>query len=210
MIEMTVDKQSLEAALAAIGNVGPSARFAASIGINRTLNEAQDAIRAGLGGRFTLRREAFIKSTIYRKPGEDFASKTTLSGGVRVNPARDVLAKFEEGGTKRPQSGKALAIPINVKRNASDIVTRANSVRAILASGKAFIKNGRVWQRIGRGKRATLRLAYVFKPSVSIAPRLEFVETGTKVINERIVDNIAGAIQVELERGLVTRNPAAS
>jgi len=209
MIEIKVDEQALKAAIKAIGDVGPTARFAASVGMNRTLNEAQDAIRAGLGGNFTLRRERFIKDTIYRKPGEDFASKTTLVAGVRIREDRDVLAKFEAGGVKTPRTGKALAIPVGVKRNKADIVTKANSVRSLLASGKAFIKNGRVWQKIGRGKRAVLKLAYVFKPSVKLAPDLHFVETGAKVINERAVPNIAGAIQVELDRGLTSSSPKA-
>jgi hypothetical protein len=190
--------------------IGPKALFAASLGMNRTMNEAQDAIRQGLQWKFTVRRKSFIESTIYRQPGKDFASKTNLQAGVRIHEERNVLAKFEEGGLKLPTGGrKALAIPVGVKRNKNDIVTAANSVKALLASGKAFIKNGKVWQIMGRGKKKTLKLAYVFKKSVPLRPDLHFVATGSKVIMERAVPNIAGAIQIELDRGLTSKSGAA-
>ena len=34
----------------------------------------------------TIRQEAFILRTIYRMPGEDFATKPKLSAGYRIDP----------------------------------------------------------------------------------------------------------------------------
>lgn len=206
MITITIDPASLKVVERAIANFGDRARFAASVGLNRTANEVQDGIRAGLPSHFTLRREAFVKNTIYRKPGEDFASKTKLTAGVRINEERNFLAKFEAGGLKEPTGGRRfLAIPVDVKRNKADIVTKANSIRALLASGKAFLKNGRVWLKTGRGGKQ-LKLAYVLKPSVKIDPDLRFVETGTRIALERLAPNVLGAIQVEIDRGLTSTN----
>lgn len=208
-LTLRLDPVELARVLRVIEDIGPKAKFAASVGMNRTANEMQDAIRDTLPGHFTLRREQFILQTIYRKPGEDFASKDHLQAGVRIHEERDVLAKFEAGGIKTPTGGRrALAIPIDVKRNKSDIVTPANRVRALLASGKAFIKDGRVWQVVGRGASKRLRLAYVFKPSVKLPADLHFVETGTKVALDRFAPNVAGAIHLELERGLTSKSGA--
>ena len=206
MISVTLNPAELKQVEAAIKAAGSKALFGASVGLNRTANEVQDGIRASLPGHFTLRRAEFVKQTIYRKPGEDFASKTKLQAGVRIREDRNFLAKFEAGGIKAPTEGRRfLAIPVGVKRNKNDIVTKANSIKALLASGKAFLKNGKVWLKTGRGGKI-LKLAYVLKPNVKIAPDLKFVETGTKIALARLAPNVIGAIQVELDRGLTSSN----
>lgn len=210
MAETVVKVEGLEDVQHMLTNLRTGARFAASIGINRTMDEAQAAIRQGLGDRFTLRRRAFVERTIYRKPGEDFASKTHLIGRVRVHDERDFLAKFERGGQKEPTRGRsALAVPVNVRRNKADIVTRANRVAALLQSGKAFVRGRFVFQKVGRGKRASINLAYVFKRRTPLPDSLRFAETGTRIILQRGADNIRGAIQAELDRGLTYRSGAS-
>ena len=170
-------------------------RFAASVGLNRTVDEAQREIQASLGSKFTLRRADFVKRTIYRKPGEDFATKDKLIAAVQVNPERDFLAKFEAGGDKTSKSGGPVAIPIDIRRNKNDIVPKSQWVGALLAAKKAFIKNGLVLQRLGtKATGFEIRLAYIFKPSVRIRPVLKFVETARAVAARRLVPNVAGSI----------------
>ena len=61
----------------------------------------------------TIRQEAFILRTIYRMPGEDFATKPKLSAGYRTDPRRDYLAKHEDGGEKVAIQGKPyVAVPL--------------------------------------------------------------------------------------------------
>lgn len=190
--EIELDPKPLADALREVGRQVP---FAMSVGLNRTADEIQVAIRQGLRQHFTLRRPAFIEQTIYRKPGEDFAKKDSLQAGVRINPERDFLAKFEEGGRKTPQPGrKTLAIPVGVKRNKFDVVTAANSIKALLSTKKAFIDKGNVFQRIGRGVHAYLRLAYVLRPSVKIPDSLHFIDTARTISERRGGENVMGAI----------------
>lgn len=195
--------EGLDEALAGLANMPKQVRFAASVGMERTMNEAQDAIRGSLASKFTLRRELFVKNTIYRKRPDDWSTRDKLEARVRVNDQRNILEKFEAGGTKTPTGGRqALAIPVAVKRNKSDIVTKANSVKALLANKKAYIRDGKVWLLQGRGKIKTRVLAYVFRKSVPIKKTLGFVDTGKRVIGLRALPNILGAIEVELSRGL--------
>ncbi|MFN2316954.1 MAG: hypothetical protein ABR551_14220 [Gemmatimonadales bacterium] len=199
-----VDSAEVEAALKAIPG---KAHFGASMGLNRTANEIQDEIRGGLASRFTLRRADFVKKTIYRKPGEDFASKTNLKAAVRIHDDRNFLAKFEKGGRKTPISGKALAIPQGgVRRNKSDIVTKSQSVRSLIESGKAFVKGDAVFQRTGRGKKRRPILAYLFRRSVPIPASLGFEDVARRVADRRLEDNVGGAIALELSRGLTTKS----
>lgn len=190
-----------------LASAGDRFRFPASVGLNRTADEIQRAQQESLHNRFTLRRPEFVKRTIYRKPGEDFATKGNLVARVRIHDDRDVLAKFEAGGEKRPRDGKALAIPINVKRNQRDIVPKGQTVRALLAAKKAFVKGGRVWQMVGRGRHKTLRVLYLFKPMVRIPASLGFFVTALQVADRRLIDNVSGAIAKELAGTLTTGKP---
>lgn len=169
-------------------------RFAMSKALNDTANDAQKAIQDGLGQRFTLRRPEFIKRTIKRER-QDFATKEKLEAVVRIDPARDVLAKHEAGGTKTPTKGRAIALPTeHVRRTKAQIIGKAQRPKALLASGKAFTKAGQLMARVGRGAKALLRVAYVFKPSVQIKPSLGFIDTGNKAVDRHWAQRAQAAI----------------
>lgn len=119
--------------------------FAVSMGMNRTMDEAQDAIRKRAASKFTLRRKTFVEQTIWRRPGlwphGDFANKDNPhSAAVRVNPDRDFLAKFEEGGSKRPRGGgvggagdkdRALAVPVGARPSKGAVVPTKYTLKAL-------------------------------------------------------------------------------
>lgn len=169
-------------------------RFAMSKALNDTANDAQRAIQDSLSQRFTLRRPEFIKRTIKRER-KDMATKDNLVAVVRIDPTRDVLAKFEDGGTKTPTSGKAIALPTEaVRRTKAQIITKTQRPKALLASGKAFSKGGRLLMKIGRGVGAALRTAYVFKASVKIPKRLGFVDTANAAVDANWVRRAEAAI----------------
>jgi hypothetical protein len=203
----TVTVTGLEEAISLVKLLPKKALFAASIGLNRTADEAQTAVRESLADKFTLRRKAFIEGTIYRKPGEDWATRDKLQARVRIHPERDHLAKFEEGGDKLPTRGRRMvAVPIDPKRTGADIITKRARPKALLASGKAFIRNGAIMQVVGRGKSKTVKAVYILKPRTKIKATLRFHETALKVVTSRAVPNISGAVQVEIDRGLVSRS----
>jgi len=206
-----VQVEGLEQLNAALDILPGKAKYATALGMNRTMDEAQTTIRQGLSQKFTLRRATFMERTIYRKPGEDWATKTKLEARVRINEERNHLAKFEDGGQKLPTRGrKMLAVPVEVRRTGAGIVPRSMSPRALLAKGNAYVRDGKLWLLSGRGKMKKRTLAYVFKRSTPIAPVLGFVATATEVIGRRALPNIVGAIEVELARGLTTRSGPSS
>ncbi len=183
MLSITVDHAAVTRAL---GDLQRQIPFATAKALNDVANDAQRAIQGGLAQRFTLRRPDFILRTIKRERPADFASKTSLVATVRVDPRRDILAKFEEGGTKAPVSGRAIAIPTSqVRRTKAQLVQKSQRPRALLASGRAFSKDGKLLVRVGRGAKALLRAAYIFKPAVRIPRRLGFVETATATVDRQ-------------------------
>ena len=212
-----------------------NARFGASVGMNRTANEMQDGIRASLPGKFTLRRRAFIEQTIYRKPGEDFATKDRLIAGVRIHDERDVLAKFEAGGVKRPRDGKSVAVPLAARPSKGSVVPERfklstlffnqrglfSQAEAILntkgrgrrrgllkasAGANVFVSNGIVYMRQGKGRGTKLVKLWVFKKETPLPASLHFVDTAKRIAATRLIPNVVGAIELEISRGLTTKS----
>ena len=202
--------------------------FAYSVAINKTVNASQSAVQAALPGEFTLRRADFVKRTIYRKPGQDFATKTNLVGAVRVNPERNVLAKFEDDTTKRSIAGHKLAVPLLRLGAPNIIIGRGDplSVKRLMAAiksyggrvvkasarkgqlrvsqvGKAFLvessKGTFIVQRTGPAERET-RLLYEFREQVPITShRLHFDEIAMQAALASWEKNFDEAIAFAIE-----------
>jgi hypothetical protein len=232
-MQVELKVEGLSEAIKGLAALPKQVRFAASVGANRTMNDAQKAIQDSLASRFTLRRESFIRGTIYRKPGVDWATADNLQAGVRVNDQRNLLAKFEEGGNKTPRDGKALGVPIlggaratkgalvpdkyklktlffNQRGRVAQALTlggtkkrgaRKALLKASAAQNIAVIRD-KVFEIVGTKRSPKLKLLWVFKSSVRIAPKLGFIATGKAVIDKDAVSNIEGAISLELSRGL--------
>ncbi len=218
-LDVSVDDQSGIAG--AISGLRSQLPYVAALGINDTINQVQAAIQKTLPAAFTLRRESFIKDTIYIAPS-DRATKDNLVGTVRVNPDRNFLAKFEDGGSKQSIVGKALAVPIMRLDDPSMIVGRGDplSVQRLMASiqtgggrlltprvrkgvlrvkvdpNKVFLvktANGTfILQRTGPN---TTRVLYAFKKQVPIAPVLNFDEIALATATDRWQPNFERALE---------------
>jgi hypothetical protein len=177
------------------------APFAIKSALNDLMVHGQRLVQAQLGESFTLRRPEFIKRTV---KVQQWATKTNLAAVIGIDPTRDFLAKFEEGGRKIPK-GRALAVPIAVRRTKSDIVIKSMRVRELqlrahrTSTGAVQLKGlkrtftvkgpsgGAILQRVGRKAKGSslsaeimagsVRVAYAFKRSVPIPANLHFVET---------------------------------
>lgn len=200
VLQIKVDARQV---LGVLGSLSRQAPYAISVGINKLMESGQAAQRAHDRDIFTVRREQFIDRTVKIL---QFAKKQTLTGIIGIDPKRDVLAKFEAGGLKKPR-GSMLAVPIAVRRNKSDIVVKTMRVRELRLTPyttkhgtrlrglqRTFTvktaKGGAILQRVGRKPKGTtlaeeiaagsVRVAYAFKRSVPIPADLKFVDTMTK------------------------------
>lgn len=160
-----LDTESFNQVTQMLAELGPRARLGASVGMNRTANEMQDAIRANVDKSFTLRRAAFIRNTIYRKPGEDFATKERLVAGLRVHEERNFLAKHEVAHSKRAtkasgshDKGRAIAIPVGARPNPQNVVPQRLTLRALLANTRSLGSQALAIARTkGKGTRKMLK-----------------------------------------------------
>lgn len=83
--------------------------FATSLALNETAKDAQNAIRAGLKERFTIRR-AWVEQGITIPRFSDKMDRP-MSVTIQVDPERSFLAKFEGGGVKYGSEAQPIAIP---------------------------------------------------------------------------------------------------
>ena len=171
-------------------------RYGLSLAVNETTDYAQVAIKAQVGRSFTLRRAEFVRNTVVRlKARGDFATKRVTTGTIRIDDRvdskgrrRDYLAKFVQGGQKRPTSGSSIAVPVNAKRNASGIITNANRPRQLMGKkGYERITTDRgkdlLVQFGGRGARARVTVLYALKRFVPIRAQFPMFTVADRAVS---------------------------
>lgn len=225
-IDITTDNQTGLAGL--IGGLTTQLPFAYSLGLNKLVTGAQQAIQRTLDERFTLRRREFVERTIYRKPGADFATRSKLEASVRVNPERNQLAKFELGGEKRSRSGKDVAVPVfrehdrmrvirpgdplsvpmlmaAIKRSGGKVLhprLHKGQLRVRVDPNRVFLVTNEegtfILQRLGPGDRNN-RVLYWFRKSVPIPADLHFDETAMATVLANADATFADALAYAME-----------
>lgn len=188
----------------ALSEIGRQAPYALSVGLNAAANDAQRAIQDSLASRFTVRRAQFVRNTIFRQRGVDFATKANLRAVVRVNPERDFLVQHEEGGQKVAMSGTHVAIPLpTIKPTAATVVPKrlrpgalrgTGQIRKITTNSGTFL----VRNRPGRGKGQLTgwrtEFLYQLKRSVPLRPRLGFIDTASRTVDATLVRRVLEGI----------------
>lgn len=216
-LNVTVDTKSVAAYLGELRDQTPKR---VGFALNTTANEIQKGIQASLPGKFTLRRPAYIRQSIYRKPGEDFPqiAAGTFSAAVRINEERDVLAKFEEGGTKTPRGGRTVTVPIIRTGRPRLVIGRESryhlsNLPAGLFRGER-LTGSRFYGLISRrgmplilervGKRAA-RVIYALLPRVPIARRLGFYDLANHIFGVRWPVNLQKELDEAIRRAEAKR-----
>ena len=174
--------------------------FATSVAINETAKDFQKVQVAHIESAFTIRRQTFARRAVKIKP---FSTKQRLTATVSIDPPggkADILAKFETGGTKRPR-GQHIAVPVGVRTSPTRVIPKARRPRQLLQKPNVFALRQRrgklppgIYRRMGArraGKR--VKLLYAFKTSVPIDARLDFLETGQRVVRQRFGRNFQRA-----------------
>jgi hypothetical protein len=127
------------ATIKGLENLVKQVRFATSKAMNDAAFIARDAERRHVEEAFTVRRPFVLQGIQVERP---YATKANLTVALSVEPKRDFLTKFEEGGTKTPQ-GQHLAVPDAQTFDRSRVVPRGKRPKA-LQLRSTTTKGGRV------------------------------------------------------------------
>ena len=177
--------------------------FATSVAINNTAKGIQTVQREGMKRRFTIRRAYVLQGVKINK----FSTKRDLEAVIEIDPTREFLFKFEEGGTVRPR-GTRFAVPDEVRRTKTGVVSRVLRPRSLefkrSGSGprgevfrgkkRTFMirrpdGTGAIFQRFGRRRSTRVRMLFSFTPKAKIEPMLEFEVTAQTVFDATFASN---------------------
>lgn len=129
-MEITVDTRDL------IKGLNDFEQRQVPFALSNTLNDVaklfQYRQREHMGSIFTVRRKQWVDNNVKIT---NFAKKGDLRAAVQIQSPgggnrSDILAKFEDQTTKAPKSGRSIAVPVEAKRNASDIIPKGQRPRS--------------------------------------------------------------------------------
>ena len=121
--------------------------YATAVALTRTAKRAQTKVRRNLPRRFTIRNQ-WVSKGILIKPA------TKKKPEAVVYSRDDFMVRQEEGGAKRPKSGRHIAVPgSGTKRSKRGIVTKAKRPRRVMEKPGVFIAPISAYGRYGRDSR---------------------------------------------------------
>lgn len=124
--------------------------FATARALNDVAVGFQQDERAVIQREFTIRRPWVLQGVKINRG--DFATKTKPEVTIRIDPSRDFLGKFEQGGTRVPRQGhKGLSVPLAARRNLATVIPRGMRPKAF--NFKALSTKG--GKRILKGDKGT-------------------------------------------------------
>lgn len=176
-LDITVDTKGLREQMRTVAE--DQIPYATMRALNDCATRFQAEQRGHIQDAFTIRRPWVLQGVKINR--DDFATKKKLSVRIHIDGQRDFFDKFERGGVRQPRDGKALAVPISVRRSKADVIAKRKrpkafaftEARSSLKSRVAIYKGkdrtfmirkadgtGVILQRKGRGsKRTQLRTA---------------------------------------------------
>lgn len=127
MITLRIDMAGVTESITSFQDQIP---FATSLALNRVANAAQQAERAGISERFTIRRPWVLQGV--KIESRDRATKRNLEVTIGIDAQRSFLSKFETGGLKVPiGDSKSIAVPeLGVRPDIATIVPKSKRPRA--------------------------------------------------------------------------------
>lgn len=141
--------------------------YALSLALNETVKDARlKIINETWPKAVTVRNKTFMRAALQTR----FASKTNLRVEIYDSLKRGSLSLHASGGVKKARGG-ALAVPArSVPRTGKGVPDRLRPRNL----SRKVVKNGLIFQAVGRGKNARLRLMYRLVSSATIKKDVPF------------------------------------
>ncbi len=156
--------------------------FATSLGLNRAGQFLVQNERQRIDSIFTL-RNTFVKKGVSFKPSDKRQRPYPF---IEFGHRDAFIAQHEESGIKKPREGRSIAVPLNIRKNFRQRITKKKRPTALLSGTvggkrKAFLVfipglNKRVIARRKSKRAFPLDILYTLPRQVRIRPILEFEE----------------------------------
>lgn len=165
--------------------------FATSRALNKTAEDIRKEELSNLEKKFTLRKPWY-------KPGTKLGINVKKSHKTNLTAEVYTRAPFmklhETGGTKKPRSGKYIAIPTtNIKRTKKGLIGKAKRPRNLKRSFWIKSRTGQEMLMQRKSKRK-VEVAYMMEPKADIKATFEFKKTGKRVAEQKFKKNFEAAL----------------
>ncbi len=178
MLDLTFNFTDFERKAQEIGGAIDQLPYALSVALNDIAFKARDSLITETWPKsVTVRNRSFIRAALRVEK----ATKNNLTVAVADTLGRAHLGMHAKGGMK--QARGRLAVPtIRVARGASGV--RQSQLPRNLKN--IVVKGNLIFQRVGRGKNAKLRLMYKLQPQARIKKEVPFIEDFQRVMRREM------------------------
>lgn len=204
MIQIQIDTKQIQAMVGAVDT--KQIQFATARALTKTAQAVQQAVRAEMPSRFTLRRQwivqgiritpatkANLTATIYSK---DAFMERQEYGGIKMGTPgggnfSSTSLQQPKGKRVRPAMGRVAVPTEKVRRNKSEIIRKSELPAGLGERGFVIGKPGDTQylaKRFAKGKRAGLQILYVLKRSTKVKPRLGLRDIGIDVVRSKFAE----------------------
>lgn len=215
-INLSID---ISGALKIFDTVTKKISYATNSALTRVAKECADAGQKELAADFTIRKRFILSRLRILKYSKVNNLTTTIGIDAKVVGSPLLLPQFEEGGTKNPQHGSQLAVPIT---GGPARPSFNSAVRSALKYQNLHIVQGKGWHRTyvvpgvgifervnaigprqkGARKPSTTVLIYKFERSAPLHKTTHIVAVMTDVVNARFPTIWAQEFDKEVARYL--------
>jgi hypothetical protein len=166
--------------------------------LSRTMNDAAFATRKHLvetvwPRSVTARNKRFAAAAIRVTKK---ANKRDLVTEIRDTLGRDAFTRQATGGTRRPVSGRTLAVP-KIRRNAGGSIPKAMRPKAVL-SKDGFFKNRAGTAILQRMRNGRLKVVYLLIPNASIDRRFPAEVEAERMYDSQMTDGFDRNLSVAI------------
>lgn len=204
MIQIQIDTKQIQNMIGAVDT--KQIQFATARALTKTAQAVQQAVRAEMPSRFTLRRQwivqgiritpatkANLTATVYSK---DAFMGRQETGGIKMGTPgggnfSSTSLQQPKGKRVRPAMGRVAVPTEKVRRNKSEIIRKSELPAGLGERGFVIGKPGDTQylaKRFAKGKRAGLQILYVLKRSTRIKPRLGLRDIGIEVVRSKFAE----------------------
>jgi hypothetical protein len=194
MFKMEIDYSELEAAAIRIGAAADQVPYALALALNRAADVTRNLlINATWPQAIQQRNSSFIAASLTTKDAR--ATKQSMSVEIYDKLDRGNLMLQAKGGTRSPQGGSNLAVPLsNIPKTSRGVPTRLRPKNLPTAVRKRDAL-------YARDKKGRLTLLYILKPQTRVPKRVPFYEDYAASMYREL----ARTIPLAVEKAMATR-----
>jgi len=190
VIEIDFELGEVAAVAKRFGAASDQLPYILATSLNNAAEETRKVLIDAWPSYVKVRNESFIAASLTTRHAR--ATKENLSVMIYDKLGRGHLKLLAEGGV-RGAVGQNIAIPvgqIRAQRGSRGVPQDLRPRRLV----RSFVKNGKLFRVLGRGKATRIQVAYLLRPQAKIPKTVPFYQLFANTMNRALVEAIPRAV----------------